>query len=163
MQKGFIALFELYPHPVLVITRSEDSTVLVYDAILEHDKIKQVHLMAVDLHKMPLKPTRMEGTGTKLEKLFAMRILPHADGKRYELTIPVMPDKTMQAFVRDGRVVAKTKIGTGMHCVHRVFVHLTWTFKVPKIHWIDLYGRDAHGVTVSERIPNPSILDLASI
>ena len=152
--------------PMLVISRSGDSRVLVYDAVIDGPKNL---LLRVDLYQVDLSLNgsmrRESVTGTAL-KLFRMSIScakPTAKMPRYELSVPVMPDRLIEAVVSKGEVKAKSHIGVAKCQIHRVSVNMSWINllgkRIPKIHHIDLYGLSNKQEPVKERLDSPSVVD----
>lgn len=145
---------EMYPTCMFFIRQSYDNRILMYVPRLSGDgnQLEDVDLVQIDLEKNPLRP---EKPTSKLEKLFRM-VIEYKKPKRYQMYIRVMPERTIDALLKDGHVITKTHIGGTKCSVKWVFIRMTWMKPLPpNIHSIDVDGHGPDGKMVTERLEHP--------
>ena len=161
---------EMFSKAILIIHQSYDNEVLVYNPIVEtaHNRLVRVELYRVDLNILPLRAELVCGNG---EKLFRMRIScrkPNAKTPMYDISIPIMPQREIQAVVVNGEVNARTHIGDSKSQIRRVYVDMDWITIAgkrikPNIRYIELYGVNKDNETVKEHVEAPTIADYMHI
>lgn len=148
------AALAMYPSCMFFIRQSYDNQILLYVPRLTNDgnALEAVDLVQIDLENSPLKPSK---PNAKLEKLFGM-IIEYKKPKRYQMYIRVMPERKMDALLKDGHVITKTHIGGTKCSVKWVFIKMTWMKPLPpNIHSIDVDGHGPDGKKVTERLQHP--------
>jgi hypothetical protein len=169
LKSRFEDVFNMFENTLMVISQSSDDNVLVYDPIIDAsaNMLLRVEVYQIDLNILPLRPERVRGNA---EKLFRMNIActkPNAKMPRYELSLPIMPQRQIEVLVVKGEVKAKTHIGNAKCQIQRAYVNMEWINlfgkRLPKVHYIDLYGVTCKNESVKERMNGPSFVDYKKI
>lgn len=121
------------------------------------NQLINIDFFRVDLDVLPLEALKVDGKGEKLFKMSISCANPNAKIPRYQLTVPIMPNRVIEAVVIKGEFKAKSHIGNSKCNVQRVFVNMDVSDilgkKIPeKIHYIEFYGSNHAGEPVKERI-----------
>lgn len=162
-----VQVAEMFPNQILLITQSEENKVLVYDPRIDaaQNRLLEIVVYEVDLDRLPLQPKALVGKGHRLFRMDIECPDPTKKMPRYYITVPVMPERRIEAVVSKGEVIAKSHINKSNCRIQRVHVSLSRLLgtSIPDIHRITLYGFNNRNEPVEEPIDKPTLGDFMSI